>query len=249
MTPEQFFSQQPLEQKIVYNEEESTLYYDEEHGYELKWLIPASNEKEMEPVIITFDKNGEYKTFEPSLSETFIYVIDGSICLTFGEATYIAKKGQTMYYQATEPHQISNNGRGKSRALMSRRNRIYKGRNGGVYPVRNHVISFENVVKQFDDEPVLKNVSFEIEEGKFYTLLGPSGCGKTTILRIIAGFNDVTSGDVYFDGKRINDVPANKRQVNTVFQDYALFPHMNVFDNVAFGLKIKNYPKQKLKKK
>ena len=70
------------------------------------------------PVIITFDKNGEYKTFEPSLSETFIYVIDGSIRLTLGEATYIAKKGQTMYYQATEPHQISNNGRGKSRALI-----------------------------------------------------------------------------------------------------------------------------------
>jgi spermidine/putrescine transport system ATP-binding protein len=131
-----------------------------------------------------------------------------------------------------------------------RQNRIYKeGRNGGVYPVRNHVISFENVVKQFDDEPVLKNVSFEIEEGKFYTLLGPSGCGKTTILRIIAGFNDVTSGDVYFDGKRINDVPANKRQVNTVFQDYALFPHMNVFDNVAFGLKIKKLSKAEIEKK
>jgi len=130
-----------------------------------------------------------------------------------------------------------------------RQNRIYKGRNGGVYPVRNHVISFENVVKQFDEEPVLKNVSFEIEEGKFYTLLGPSGCGKTTILRIIAGFNDVTSGDVYFDGKRINDVPANKRQVNTVFQDYALFPHMNVFDNVAFGLKIKKLSKAEIEKK
>lgn len=115
--------------------------------------------------------------------------------------------------------------------------------------MRNHVISFENVVKQFDDEPVLKNVSFEIEEGKFYTLLGPSGCGKTTILRIIAGFNDVTSGDVYFDGKRINDVPANKRQVNTVFQDYALFPHMNVFDNVAFGLKIKKLSKAEIEKK
>nr|WP_156189730.1 ABC transporter ATP-binding protein [Enterococcus faecalis] len=132
---------------------------------------------------------------------------------------------------------------------MWRQNRIYKGRNGGVYPVRNHVISFENVVKQFDDEPVLKNVSFEIEEGKFYTLLGPSGCGKTTILRIIAGFNDVTSGDVYFDGKRINDIPANKRQVNTVFQDYALFPHMNVFDNVAFGLKIKKLSKAEIEKK
>ncbi|MCF0230747.1 MAG: ABC transporter ATP-binding protein, partial [Enterococcus sp.] len=77
----------------------------------------------------------------------------------------------------------------------------------------------------------------------------PSGCGKTTILRIIAGFNDVTSGDVYFDGKRINDVPANKRQVNTVFQDYALFPHMNVFDNVAFGLKIKKLSKAEIEKK
>lgn len=112
------------------------------------------------------------------------------------------------------------------------------------------IISFEDVVKQYDDdETVLKNVSFEIEEGKFYTLLGPSGCGKTTILRILAGFTDVSKGDVYFEGSRINDVPANKRPVNTVFQDYALFPHMNVFDNVAFGLKIKKMPKQEIEKK
>lgn len=112
------------------------------------------------------------------------------------------------------------------------------------------IISFEDVVKQYDDdEMVLKNVSFEIEEGKFYTLLGPSGCGKTTILRILAGFTDVSKGDVYFDGGRINDVPANKRPVNTVFQDYALFPHMNVFDNVAFGLKIKKMPKAEIEKK
>ncbi|WP_086349181.1 ABC transporter ATP-binding protein [Candidatus Enterococcus clewellii] len=112
------------------------------------------------------------------------------------------------------------------------------------------IISFEDVVKQYDDdEMVLKNVSFEIEEGKFYTLLGPSGCGKTTILRILAGFTDVSKGDVYFDGGRINDVPANKRPVNTVFQDYALFPHMNVFDNVAFGLKIKKMAKAEIEKK
>ncbi|MBL1226386.1 ABC transporter ATP-binding protein [Enterococcus sp. BWR-S5] len=112
------------------------------------------------------------------------------------------------------------------------------------------IISFEDVLKQYDDdETVLKNVSFEIEEGKFYTLLGPSGCGKTTILRILAGFTDVSKGDVYFEGNRINDVPANKRPVNTVFQDYALFPHMNVFDNVAFGLKIKKMPKQEIEKK
>ncbi|WHX41059.1 ABC transporter ATP-binding protein [Mesobacillus sp. AQ2] len=102
------------------------------------------------------------------------------------------------------------------------------------------IIQFNNVTKQYDnDPPVLDDVSFEIERGKFYTLLGPSGCGKTTILRLIAGFTEATSGDIFFNGKRINDLPANKRQVNTVFQDYALFPHLNVFENVAFGLRIK----------
>ena len=111
------------------------------------------------------------------------------------------------------------------------------------------IISFTDVVKRYDDETILKGVSFEIEEGKFYTLLGPSGCGKTTILRIIAGFSEASEGDVYFEGKRINDVPANQRQVNTVFQDYALFPHMNVFENVAFGLKIKKLPKNQIKEK
>jgi spermidine/putrescine ABC transporter ATP-binding subunit len=111
------------------------------------------------------------------------------------------------------------------------------------------IISFTDVVKRYDDETILKGVNFEIEEGKFYTLLGPSGCGKTTILRIIAGFSEVTEGDVYFEGQRINDIPANKRQVNTVFQDYALFPHMNVFDNVAFGLKIKKMPKKEIETK
>ncbi len=111
------------------------------------------------------------------------------------------------------------------------------------------IISFTDVVKRYEDETVLKKVNFEIEEGKFYTLLGPSGCGKTTILRIIAGFSEASEGDVYFEGKRINDVPANQRQVNTVFQDYALFPHMNVFENVAFGLKIKKLPKNKIQEK
>lgn len=104
----------------------------------------------------------------------------------------------------------------------------------------NTIIRFENVTKSYDDGTVvLKNINLELERGKFYTLLGPSGCGKTTILRIIAGFTDASTGDVFFDGKRINDVPANERQVNTVFQDYALFPHLNVFENVAFGLRIK----------
>ncbi len=112
------------------------------------------------------------------------------------------------------------------------------------------IIRFENVTKQYDDDPaVLKSVSFEIERGKFYTLLGPSGCGKTTILRLIAGFMQPSEGNIYFDGKRINDVPANERQVNTVFQDYALFPHLNVFENVAFGLRIKKMKGDEVAKK
>lgn len=112
------------------------------------------------------------------------------------------------------------------------------------------IISFDRVTKQFDDEEaVLKEVSFEIERGKFYTLLGPSGCGKTTILRLIAGFAEPTSGTITMNGKVINRVPANERQVNTVFQDYALFPHLNVFENVAFGLRIKRMKKADIERK
>ncbi|MFD0944355.1 ABC transporter ATP-binding protein [Savagea faecisuis] len=102
------------------------------------------------------------------------------------------------------------------------------------------IIRFEHVSMNYDDSKlILDDISFELEEGKFYTLLGPSGCGKTTILRLIAGFIEPTQGDIYFDGQLVNNIPANERQVNTVFQDYALFPHLNVFENVAFGLRIK----------
>jgi spermidine/putrescine transport system ATP-binding protein len=112
------------------------------------------------------------------------------------------------------------------------------------------MIELKNVVKQYGhDTPILKNINLKIEQGKFYTLLGASGSGKTTILRIIAGFEDVTSGEILLSGKKINDIPANKRPVNTVFQDYALFPHMNVFENVAFGLKIKKFKKNIIEEK
>ncbi|MCJ8009792.1 ABC transporter ATP-binding protein [Lederbergia wuyishanensis] len=113
----------------------------------------------------------------------------------------------------------------------------------------NTIIRFENVSKQYDDELVLDDVSFEIERGKFYTLLGPSGCGKTTILRLIAGFIEPSKGVIYFNGKKVNKIPANERQVNTVFQDYALFPHLNVFENVAFGLRIKKKKKTEIEQK
>lgn len=114
----------------------------------------------------------------------------------------------------------------------------------------NTIIRFENVTKSYDDGTlVLKNINLELEKGKFYTLLGPSGCGKTTILRIIAGFTDASSGNVYFNNKLINNVPANERAVNTVFQDYALFPHLNVFENVAFGLRIKKVKEAEVKER
>ena len=118
VTPEEFFRQEYADHQVVYREEDSTSYYDEENGYELRWLIPDSNEKEMEPVVLTFEKAGEYKTFEPSLAETFIYVLEGTIALSLGESEYKARKGQSIYYQATEPHQLRNIGRQKSRALI-----------------------------------------------------------------------------------------------------------------------------------
>lgn len=112
------------------------------------------------------------------------------------------------------------------------------------------IIEMKNVSKRYDDGfEALTNLNLKIESGKFYSILGPSGSGKTTVLRIIAGFSDITSGALYFDNQNITDMPANQRKVNTVFQDYALFPHLNVFDNIAFGLKLKKRPKEEIKEK
>lgn len=118
VTPEAFFSQEASTQKVVYQQQDSTAYYDEENGYQLKWLIPESNEKEMEPILLTFEKDGEYKSFEPSLSETFVYVLDGVIALQLGASNYLAKKGEALYYQANETHQLKNAHGGKSRLLL-----------------------------------------------------------------------------------------------------------------------------------
>ncbi|MBQ3013657.1 MAG: ABC transporter ATP-binding protein [Clostridia bacterium] len=114
---------------------------------------------------------------------------------------------------------------------------------------KNVLIRLNGISKSFDGESVLDRINLEIHDKEFITLLGPSGCGKTTTLRIIGGFEYPDEGDVYFDGERINDVPPHKRQVNTVFQRYALFPHLNVFDNVAFGLRLKKCTDQEIKTK
>jgi len=104
-------------------------------------------------------------------------------------------------------------------------------------------ISIENVVKRFGKETVINGVSLDINPGEFFTLLGPSGCGKTTLLRMIIGFNTIDGGHIKIDGKVINDIPTNKRNMGMVFQNYAIFPHMSVKDNIAFGLKNRKLPK------
>lgn len=112
-----------------------------------------------------------------------------------------------------------------------------------------NIISLRNIVVEFDGEQILKNIDLDIKDKEFVTLLGPSGCGKTTTLRIIGGFLTPNSGDVMLEGKRINDLPPHKRDVNTVFQRYALFPHLNVYDNIAFGLRIKKIPEKEILKR
>lgn len=109
------------------------------------------------------------------------------------------------------------------------------------------IISLKDIFLSYDGEIILNHINLDINEKEFVTILGPSGCGKTTTLRIIGGFIEPESGDVFFDDKRINGTPPNKRNVNTVFQKYSLFPHLNVFDNVAFGLKLKKVPKEEIK--
>ena len=109
------------------------------------------------------------------------------------------------------------------------------------------LIRLTDIVMSYDGEQVLKSVNLAVHDKEFVTLLGPSGCGKTTTLRIIGGFETPDAGDVYFEGVRMNDVPPYKRKVNTVFQRYALFPHLNVFENVAFGLRLQKLPEKEIR--
>ena len=111
----------------------------------------------------------------------------------------------------------------------------------------NEIVSLKNIVVDFDDEPVLTGLSLDIHDKEFVTFLGPSGCGKTTTLRVIGGFVQPKSGNVFFNGRDITGLPPYKRQVNTVFQKYALFPHLNVFENVAFGLRLQKLPEKEIR--
>ncbi|MBR6740275.1 MAG: ABC transporter ATP-binding protein [Clostridia bacterium] len=113
--------------------------------------------------------------------------------------------------------------------------------------MEKELIRLADIAMQFDGEEVLRSINLTVRDKEFVTLLGPSGCGKTTTLRIIGGFETPTSGEVYFDGECITNLPPYKRKVNTIFQRYALFPHLNVFENVAFGLRIQKLPEEEIR--
>lgn len=126
---------------------------------------------------------------------------------------------------------------------------VKKGDNFSLWNMNPSIITLDKINISFNNEVILKNFSLSIKEGEFVTLLGPSGCGKTTTLRIIAGFLNPDRGNIFFKNKKINKVPAHKREVNTIFQKYALFPHLNVYENVAFGLRIQKKSEEEINKK
>jgi putative spermidine/putrescine transport system ATP-binding protein/spermidine/putrescine transport system ATP-binding protein len=111
------------------------------------------------------------------------------------------------------------------------------------------IVQFKGILKRFGKVVAVEKMDFDIEEGTLVTLLGPSGCGKTTLLRMVAGLEEPTEGDIFIKGNRINDTPIHKRNLGMIFQNYALFPHKTIFDNVAFGLKYRDVPKEEIKEK
>ena len=113
----------------------------------------------------------------------------------------------------------------------------------------DNIIEIKNVSKSFGEKCILRDVSISVKQGEFLTLLGPSGCGKTTLLRMIAGFGSPDSGEILINGTDITDMPAHERPVNTVFQRYALFPHLDVYENIAFGLKLHKVPEDEIDKR
>lgn len=117
-TPKEFFDEPKKNLKVVYTPEDQTIYTDDDLNYSMRWLIPRSNENEMDPVHITFELQGEFKRFEPSLSETFIYVLSGKVNIELGDRKYIATKGDAVYYEAAQPHRLSNAHNGKSTLLL-----------------------------------------------------------------------------------------------------------------------------------
>ena len=195
----------------------------------------------MEPILLTLESGGSTYLDVPNEGEEFGYVLQGSIQIHVGKKVYTAKKGGIFLLHS--PFRTLYNSK------QNKRCKDYMGDNptefliqGGFYMARK-LIDISHISKSYGDNLVLDDLNLYINENKFLTLLGPSGCGKTTLLRILGGFETPDNGKTIFDGKDITNLAPNKRQLNTVFQKYALFSHMSIAENIAFGLKIKGKSK------
>ena len=239
-----FFSEDEDEQ-IVFSKDD--FFENIQDDYKISYIIPNAQKNEMEPILIELKKGKKSMEIDPHDGEEFGYVIHGKITLMNGDEEYEVKKGETFYLKGNLPHYIVNKHDTLAKVIgVSTPPIFYKGRKTMEEKV---LIKFRNIVKEFDGTIVLKGINLDIYENEFVTLLGPSGCGKTTLLRILGGFLEADEGVVIFDDEDIKELPPYKRELNTVFQKYALFPHMNVYDNIAFGLKIKKMSKDVIDQK
>ena len=250
-----FFSDDSDEQ-IVFPKEDFFEKTDAELLNTIEWIIPNAQKNMMEPIRVTLLPGGSTYPDRPHEGEEFGYVLQGVIHIHLGQRVYTAKKGETFYFTPNCEHSISAGKKDWCKIYLGKHTtqfliisncfhvqNIYLTKRRRSEHMANKLIDIVNVSKSYGDNLVLDELNLYIRENEFLTLLGPSGCGKTTLLRILGGFESCDSGHIIFDGKNINNVPPNKRQLNTVFQKYALFSHMSIAENIAFGLKIKGKSK------
>ncbi len=207
----------------------------------IEWIIPNAQKNIMEPIRLTLGPGGSTYPDMPHEGEEFGYVLSGSITIHLGSAQHKAKKGEAFYFKPSTTHYISASP--KTGAVLIWVSTPQVSEHAKENAMSNKLIDLVNITKVYDGTTVLDEMNLYIRENEFLTLLGPSGCGKTTTLRIIGGFETPDKGKVIFDGQDITKLPPNKRQLNTVFQKYALFTHMTIAENIAFGLKIKKKSK------
>ena len=219
------FFQSSKEEQIVFHTQD--FFVNEQDDLVTEYIIPNAQKNQMEPLLLTLKPGAKSQEVKAHEGEEFGYILKGSVVLVVGNKRLKVKSKETFYITG----------------ILIDKERTY------MEQEKNKLIQFRHIVKEFDGQVVLKGIDLDIYENEFVTLLGPSGCGKTTLLRILGGFLEPSEGQVILNGEDICEVPAYKRELNTVFQKYALFPHMNVYDNIAFGLKIKKMSKDVIDQK
>ena len=222
-----FFDQQEDEQ-LVFGKKD--FFVNEQDDYIIHYIVPNAQKNEMEPILIELENGKRSMKMEPHGGEEFGYVLEGKVVLHYGMRDILFEGHTCTLFRESVGKKGESDLDFHTTIILNEESFMKK------------IIELDNLTKSFDGQVILKGIHLDIYENEFVTLLGPSGCGKTTTLRIMAGFEEPESGTVLFDGMNMEGVPPYKRELNTVFQKYALFPHMDVYDNVAFGLHIKKMP-------